>query len=78
MLRRIAFLVLGVLALGVAGMNASWVEPDAQVPHFIGGAFWAVLCFAVALWPSKAARPERDADEPGARRRKRAPRPWDR
>ncbi|OWK38362.1 hypothetical protein [Fimbriiglobus ruber] len=57
--RRIVFLILGVLALGLASFNASLVPPDRRIAHFIGGSIWAVLFFVIALWPQRKREPRR-------------------
>ena len=55
-IRRVVFVILGWLLLGLAAFNASMVPEDRRIPHFIGGSIWALLCFAVALWPRRRSR----------------------
>ena len=69
--RRVVFLVLAWLALGLAAFNACMVPEERRVPHFLGGAIWAVLFLAVALWPRRRPPTERGSRTDGAR-------PWER
>ncbi|MGL6073876.1 MAG: hypothetical protein ACRC8S_06925 [Fimbriiglobus sp.] len=57
-IRRMVFFILGFLALGLAYFNASMVPEDRRIPHFIGGSMWAVLFFAIAVWPRRKPRQE--------------------
>ena len=73
-IRRIVFLVLAWLALGMAAFNASAVPEDRRIPHFFGGAIWAILFLAVALWP----RRKPPAEQGRTNSPKAWARPWER
>jgi hypothetical protein len=63
--RRIVILTLGGLALGLASVNASMVSPERRIAYFIGGSLWAVLFFAIALWPQRKPKPPASHSEFG-------------
>lgn len=60
---RVLFIVLGCLALMVAGLNASRQPPDVRALHFLGGALWALLFFGLA-WYFGRPRPKQPALPP--------------